>query len=102
MKKGMMKMEQNERNYGRKVIRDGSGIRVNRKSNKYVKKFFLTMGICFLLGAILGSIITGIIVHNHDSKQINRITISADETEVILNSMYGARKQHSFRSDHSV
>jgi hypothetical protein len=90
MKKGMMKMEQNERNYGRKVIRDGSGIRVNRKSNKYVKKFFLTMGICFLLGAILGSIITGIIVHNHDSKQMNRITISADETEVILNSMYGA------------
>lgn len=83
-------MEQTERNYGRKIIRDGRGIRQTKKSNKYVKQFILLIAIAFLIGAVLGSIFQYIIVQNADMKKMNKITISASETEIITNELYAS------------
>jgi len=85
-------MEQTgERTYGRKVIRDGQGVRQTKKKN-YARKFFLIMGCSFLLGVIFGSIVTGIIVHKNDMKKLmqRQETLSDAEVQILQSQPYGS------------
>lgn len=79
-----------ERNYGRKVIRDGQGVR-QTKSKNYARRFFLIMGCTFMIGFVFGSIVTGIIVHKNDMKKLQRQeSISSAEVQMIESSPYGS------------
>ncbi len=88
---------ENERNYGRKVIRDGQGIRYTKKKpDVYVKRFFAILIAAFLLGGLLGSIITGLVVHHQDMKKIQ---VSEAEAEVILSTTYGSGNNQVTRNN---
>ncbi len=79
-----------EKVYGRKIVRDGQGIRHTKKN--YAKRFFLIMGCTFILGFLFGSIVTGIIVHKNDMKKLmqRQETVSGAEAQMIQSSPYGS------------
>ena len=79
-----------ERIYGRKIVRDGQGVRHTKKN--YARRFFMIMGCSFLLGAMFGSIVTGIIVHKNDMKKLmlRQETLSGAEVQMIQSSPYGS------------
>lgn len=78
-----------EKIYGRKIVRDGQGVRHTKKN--YARRFFMIMGCSFLLGAMFGSIVTGIIVHKNDMKKLMlKETLSGAEVQMIQSSPYGS------------
>ena len=79
-----------ERIYGRKIVRDGQGVRHTKKN--YARRFFMIMGCSFFLGAMFGSIVTGIIVHKNDMKKLmlRQETLSGAEVQMIQSSPYGS------------
>ena len=79
-----------EKIYGRKIVRDGQGVRHTKKN--YARRFFMIMGCSFLLGAMFGSIVTGIIVHKNDMKKLilRQETLSGAEVQMIQSSPYGS------------
>lgn len=78
-----------DRTYGRKVIRDGHGVRQTQKKN-YARRFFVMMGVSFFLGVLFGSIVTGIVVHKHDMKLLMAEPVSQTEAETIRHEPYGS------------
>lgn len=73
-----------EKTYGRKIVRNSSA---TRKKVNAKRALLMILGISFLIGCLLGSIITGVAVHNHDKKVAE--TLSEAETAVIQ-AVYGA------------
>lgn len=47
-----------EKNYGRKIIRDKQ--KVVRRRNRYARRFFLFMAGCFAAGAVIGGLVTAL------------------------------------------
>lgn len=70
-----------EKNYGRKIIRDKQ--KVVRRRNRYARRFFLFMAGCLTAGAVIGGLVTGLVVHGSDVKHT---AISEKEAEVIYGS----------------
>ncbi len=83
-----------EKSYGRKIIRNGHMI--TKKNNVYVKRFFIIMGICFLIGAFIGSGITKLISDRKASQ--TRLSVSESQT-IILNHPYGFGDNREFTSE---
>lgn len=54
-------MNYSDKTYGRKII---------RKKNIYIRRFILLMVICVLVGGLVGSLITGLIVHNKNKDDV--------------------------------
>jgi len=87
-----------EKTYGRKVVRG-----TVKKKDVFMKRLFITMGICFLVGAIIGSIITGIIVHKQTVKKMQQETVSEAEIEVIeQQEAFGAGDNRVFTEEMSL
>lgn len=63
-----------EKIYGRKIIRDKHEYKhAGSDRNHYLKKFFLIVTIAFLVGALIGSTVTGLIMKNNYESQIEEI-----------------------------
>lgn len=97
-------MEQKvEKTYGRKVIRDGQGVRQTKKKN-YARRFFLIMGCSFIVGMVFGSIVTGIIVHKNDMKKLmqRQETLSGAEVQMILSEPFGSGNNQVTEDDNFI
>lgn len=97
-------MEQKvEKTYGRKVIRDGQGVRQTKKKN-YARRFFLIMGCTFIVGMVFGSIVTGIIVHKNDMKKLmqRQETLSGAEVQMILSEPFGSGNNQVTEDDNFI
>lgn len=93
-------MTDTEKTYGRKVVR---GAAAKRRQMDAAKKLLFLMIICALIGAIFGSIITGIIVHKQDVKKMNTVELSASESQTfVLNYPFGAGDNRVFTNEMSM
>lgn len=82
-----MKEVEGERNYGRKVIRDGKTVIRKKQPAAYVRMLLLIVIIACLLGAFLGSVITAIVVKKDSGQQA--VKVSDAEVEIIQSKIYG-------------
>lgn len=85
---------EDEKNYGRKIIRSKKYRKHTKKD--YTREFFIIMLIATLIGAAIGSTVTGIIVHRADTKK--EIKVSAKETGLVKE-VYGAEDNKIITAD---
>lgn len=84
----------NEKVYGRNIIRSSSA----GKPSKAKRILTIMLAAVFAIGAILGSVITGLIVHNHDKPAVEENKVPTQ----IVYSPFGSGDNRVFTSEMSL